>query len=245
MADQPGLSPPGLLSRWLVGIGLVSWRYLWSTTPLHRSERHADAPSAPPDLPAGFAVDGVQPWTSGVGPLFHRLFRVRIRDADRDAAALMEAVTTDFGRLMPQEVVQVRAGDAAGRRLRPGDDVVVDLPGPWNGPVRVVNADRRRLHLATLDGHLEAGQIEFRARDEDRELVFEIESWARAANRVVGLLYAHLRIAKEVQLNMWVRFALAAVRESGGRAVGGVEVRTVVVARHDDRPRPRPRGRGW
>ena len=45
-----------------------------------------------------------------------------------------------------------------------GDEYVVRMPGPWDGPVRVVEVTPTSFRLATLDGHLEAGQIEFRAR---------------------------------------------------------------------------------
>lgn len=218
-----------LVGRWGYGMGLVTWRYLWSTTPLHRSELRDHRPHLPPDLPDGVPLDGVQHLGSGAGSIYHRQFRVRIADAAQDAAGLMHCIRDDFERLVPQEVVHVRASEEVRRRtLEVGDDLVVDMPGPWNGPVRVVSVDGTHLRFATLDGHLEAGQIEFRARDEDDLLVFEIEAWARPADRSVQLLYARLRLAKEIQLNMWVRFCLSAARAAGGRAVDGVEIRTVI-----------------
>jgi hypothetical protein len=228
MPQQHRLSPPALISRWLVGMGLVSWRYLWATTPLHRTETHESTPKTPPPLPAGFPTGDMQGWELGVGPMFHRLFRVRIGGADKDAAGLMDAVLEDMDRFVPSEVVSVHRGDASDRRLQAGDDIVVDMPGPWNGPVRVVAAEPTRLHLATLVGHLEAGQIEFRGYDDDPHIVFEVEAWARPASRSVRMLYELLRLAKEIQLNMWVRFCLAAAREAAGKPVGGIEIRTTV-----------------
>ncbi len=225
---QHSLSPPALVFRWLVGIGLVSWRYLWSTTPLHRTESHEPLPQLPPPFPPGFPTERVQSWEAGVGSMFHRLFRVRVAGAHKGAMALMGTVTADLGRLVPTEVVRVHKGDASDRPLRQGDEIVVDMPGPWNGPVRVVAAEPGRLQLATLAGHLEAGQIEFRAYDADPHLVFEVETWARPATLMVHLLHSHLRLAKEIQLNMWVRFCLAAARAAGGKPAGGVEIRTTV-----------------
>ena len=78
----------------------------------------------------------------------------------------------------------------------------------------------------TLKGHLEAGEIEFRARCEDGELVFEIESWARSGDRVSNLLYNKLLLAKEIQLNLWTETCLGVARNSGGRLRGGVRVHT-------------------
>lgn len=229
MGKKPRVSLVVLLSRWIVGMGLISWRYLWATTPLHRSEERLSTAQTPPPLPASVSGPGMQPWQSGVGPMYRRVFRVRVVGARQDAAALMRTVVGDLERLMPREVVRLHRGRAERRPLRPGDELVVDMPGPWNGPVRVVVADATRLQLTTRAGHLESGQIEFRAHDtDDHGLVFEIEAWSRAADRKVGLLYSRLRLAKEIQLNMWVRFCLAAARESGGRLQDGVEIQTTV-----------------
>jgi hypothetical protein len=82
------------------------------------------------------------------------------------------------------------------------------------------------VRLATLRGHLEAGQIEFRCRADGDGLVFEIESWARSGDRLSHLLYDGLGLAKEIQLNLWVETCLRLAQDTGGRACGGVHVET-------------------
>ena len=85
------------------------------------------------------------------------------------------------------------------------------VPG-WDGPVRVVEVGRCSFRLATLAGHLEAGQIEFRSSaDDDSGVVFEIESWARSSSALVNFLYHRLRMAKEVQAHMWISFGCGSV----------------------------------
>ena len=110
--------------------------------------------------------------------------------------------------------------------LAVGDEFVVRMPGPWDGPVRVVDVTPASFRLATLDGHLEAGQIEFRAADDGGDLVFCIESWARSGDRLSRVLYQSLRMAKEVQLHMWTSFLERVAKLSGGRAVGGIDIET-------------------
>jgi hypothetical protein len=111
--------------------------------------------------------------------------------------------------------------------LQLGDEFVVRMPGPWDGPVRVVAASPASLRLATLRGHLEAGQIEFSARElADGMVEFKIESWARAADRLSHLLYNRLRLAKEIQLNLWVETCLGMAALGGGRPLDGVHVDT-------------------
>ncbi|MDQ4133026.1 MAG: DUF1990 domain-containing protein [Actinomycetota bacterium] len=79
---------------------------------------------------------------------------------------------------------------------------------------------------ATLRGHLEAGQIEFRAEAEGAELLFTIESWACSGDRLSKLLYQHLHMAKEVQFHMWTSFLENVARLCRGRLVGGIDVET-------------------
>jgi hypothetical protein len=215
-----------VIARWLLGTALVSWRYLWETTPLHRAESRGDETDRPPRLPSGVVDDRVQPARDGYGPMFHRRFRVRITRASLDAERLLARVLRDFKHFVPSEVVDIRSGEIGAGGLDVGDELVVEMPGPWNGPVRVVHRDATSLRLVTLRGHLEAGQVQFAARAEGDLLVFEIELWARASSRLVHVLYSQLRLAKEVQLNMWVRFCLAAVTTSGGRLVDGVHICT-------------------
>jgi len=100
------------------------------------------------------------------------------------------------------------------------------MPGPWDGPVRVVDRTDTSFRLATLRGHLEAGQIEFRCRPKKDTLVIAIEAWARSGDRLSHLLYSRLRLAKEIQLNLWVETCLRLAAGTGGRARGGVQVRT-------------------
>lgn len=116
-----------------------------------------------------------------------------------------------------------------------GDEYVVRMPGPWDGPVRVIDTKPRSFRLATLSGHLEAGQIEFRVESAERgRVAFEIESWARSSGWVSNLLYHRLRFAKEVQAHMWISFLEGVVSLSGGRMTGGIEIRTRRIAEPRD-----------
>jgi len=92
--------------------------------------------------------------------------------------------------------------------------------------VRVVRRTPCSFRFATLDGHLEAGQIEFRAAPAPEGLRFEIESWARSGDRLSNLLYNHLRMAKEIQLHMWTSFLERVAKASGGRLTGGLDIHT-------------------
>jgi uncharacterized protein (UPF0548 family) len=148
-------------------------------------------------------------------------------------------VSADPNRVAPSEFARFTKRSGGERSMRPGDEYVVRMPGPWNGPVQVIDVTPTSFRLATQRGHLEAGQIEFRAADERGHLVFTIESWASSGDRVSKVLYQHLRMAKEVQLHMWTSFLENVGRLAGGRLAGGIDVETRWFdpdATHADRP---------
>jgi Domain of unknown function (DUF1990) len=214
-------------SRWPMGVALTSWRYLWRTTPLHRDEVEGNLEAdSPPPFPAELDRDEIQAPAKGAGPLFHRLYRVRIRDSDLSADELVRRVAAEPDSVAPSEFATFRKLDGSGGRMQVNDEYVVRMAGPWDGPVRVVKREDAMFRLATLEGHLEAGQIEFRAHEEDDFVVFEIESWARSKDRLTDVLYDRLRMSKEVQLHMWTSTLERVVKLSGGSRSGGIEIHT-------------------
>jgi hypothetical protein len=214
--------------HWPVGIALTSWRYLWRTVPLHRSEEPGDpARDAAPELPPGTPTEDLQPAEDGAGALFHRRYRTRIRESGLTPEQLMARVTEDPDCVAPTEFASFVKIKGAEGRMEVGDEYIVRMPGPWDGPVRVVQRTPTAFHFATLKGHLEAGQIRFSVhRGEDGLLVFEIESWARSATRLVDLLYDRLRISKETQLHMWTSLLQRVAELSGGRVTRGIDIHT-------------------
>jgi Domain of unknown function (DUF1990) len=202
---------------------------MWRTTVMRRRETAAALPEPPPefvDYPSGLSPEEVQGYKTGYGPLFHRRYRTRMRESALSAELLMQRIQSKPNRAAPRKFARFQRTGGRPGRLNVGDEYVVRMPGPWDGPVRVVASGPCAFRLATLSGHLEAGQIEFRVRPEDGGLVFEIESWARSSSRLVHLLYHRLRMAKEVQAHMWISFLERVVRLAGGRMTGGIEIET-------------------
>ena len=220
-------------ARWPVGVGLTSWRYLWSTKAVHRWEMTGSPPlDAGPQLPDDVQLEDVQRAEDGVGLLMHRTYRTRIVGSSLTPERLVGLITENLDRVAPSEFATFQKLRGHGG-LSLGDDYIVRMPGPWDGPVRVVAATATSFRLATLNGHLEAGQIEFAASSDHRSLEFSIESWARSGDRFSDLLYTHLRLAKEVQLHMWTSVLVRVAKLAGGWMDAGIVVTT---RRVDPRP---------
>jgi hypothetical protein len=193
---------------------------------MHRAELAGDRDDLPPPLPEGVRRDDLQLPPDGVGPLFHRRYEARIRDSRLTPDELIDLLSRDPNHASPTELARFRKEDGGSEPLRPNDELLVQMPGPWNGPVRVVEVTPTSFRYATLDGHLEAGQIEFSAADDDGALRFRVESWARSGDRLSNLLHEHLRMAKEVQLHMWTSFIERVADVTGGRLTGGIVIET-------------------
>jgi len=228
MPQRPALSRRlATAARWPLGVGLTSWRYMWRTTPMHRQEIEGSLPQDEP-APLSMSLDpsDVQTLQHGVGPLFHRLYRVHIRDSSMPAGQLMDCVCENPDRVAPSEFASFQKVHGLAGRMDRGDEYVVRMPGPWDGPVRVADLTPASCRLVTLEGHLEAGQIEFRALDDGELVVFEIESWARSGDRLSDLLYDRLRMSKEIQLHMWMSTLERIAKLSGGRRTGAISIET-------------------
>jgi hypothetical protein len=223
-------------TRWPIGIALTSWSYMWRTTPMHRRESSGSlADHRPPPLDDDVERSEIQPPADGVGPLFHRRYGARIREPAFDAENLIARIARNINAVAPSEFAVFQKVQGRDEAMRVGDEYVVRMPAPWDGPVRVVGVGPRSFRFATLAGHLEAGQIEFRALPAPEGGVrFEIESWARSGDRLSNLLYHRLRMAKEVQLHMWTSFIEGVARASGGRITGGIEIDTCRIEDHPD-----------
>jgi hypothetical protein len=211
--------------RWPIGLMLITWRYLWRITPVRRLDEDGGPDDLPLPLPDGVA-DDVQGIDDGYGALLHRRYVVHVVGSRLGPEQAVAQLAADPNSAAPADAAVFVKTRGEVDTMEVGDEYVVRMPGPWDGPVRVVHRTRTSFRLATLRGHLEAGQIEFRARCEGDELVFEIESWARPGDRFSHLLYNRLLLAKEIQLNLWTETCLGVARNTGGRLRGGVRVHT-------------------
>ena len=228
MPSLPSISPRLATSlRWPVGIAATTWACTWRTTPLHRREEPGSwEADGPPPLPAALDGDDVQHPDEGAGPLLHRRYRGRIRGGELTAAPLIERLGADPTRVAPGTMAHFHKQKGEEGRMALGDEWLVQMPGPWDGPVRVVDLTPTSFRFATLEGHLEAGQIEWHAADDGGDLLFGVESWARSGDRLSHVMHNTLRMAKEVQLHMWTTVIEEAADLVGGRLVRGIDIDT-------------------
>ena len=201
---------------------------MWRTTPFHRVEEAGSwQEDAPPPMPGAVLDEQVQRVGDGSGVFFHRRYVARIRDAALSSEELMSRLQGDPDRAAPTEFATFKKvlGDSDGV-MRPGDEYVVRMPGPWDGPVRVARSPR------TVSASSRSADISKRARSPSGLTAPTGRSSSRssrgraAGDRLSDLLYDRLRMSKEIQLHMWTSFLERVLRMSGGTRDGRLEIHT-------------------
>lgn len=237
-AETSGPLTPGLL-RQAAGMALVGARYPYRRVPLYRRDRGPDEGGIPDfdrELPGDPTT--VQRPSDGFGALFHRKYWIHVTDEELSAEELIDRILEDPNAVAPTHMARFQTVDGApARGLSLGDELVVQLPGPWNGPVRLVDRTPTSFRFVTLRGHMEAGEIDLSAGYDDRGfLCFQIESWARSGDRMFAWLYERFPVGRELQLHMWSLYCQKVAAASGGVRMSNVSCATARVDPEDGEP---------
>src|SRR5215213_3270405 len=136
-------------ARWPVGVSLTSWSYMWRTTPMHRREQlGAAGDDTAPELPPDVSREEIQYASDGVGPLFHRRYAALVREPRLTPEELIEQVTNDLNSVTPTEFAVFQKVHGADEGMEVGDEYVVRMAAPWDGPVRVIDRTPRSFRFA-------------------------------------------------------------------------------------------------
>jgi len=189
----------------------------------------SEQPPEPTTVPG--LHDPIQHRSDGVGPVVMRTYGVDITNPALAGSQLVAALCADPNRFNSDLVAGFVRDDRPATDLSHGDQLVVEIPGPWNGPVHVVTADDDQLLLATMNDHMEAGHIRFDTTSLAEPTAgggyrFRIRSWATAGD--APFLAAHLAVpvGKVLQTAMWTAMCDNAVSISGGERSGSIRVDT-------------------
>ncbi len=196
-----------------------------------RTVNVSDVPSTPKPIPQK-ALKGDQPiqlLEDGVGKLFHRRYHVDIKSSRLSKNEIISKIIEDPNDCSPIEVMRFEKTKGRENTMAVGDEYVIHIAGPWNGPVRVIDVTDTSFSFITLQDHVEAGEIQFRVLDHPKRkkmLRFEIRSWSRSRDKIVDFAYDKVPLVSTAQQQVWVYFCQQVVELSAGKQVGKVEVIT-------------------
>ena len=170
----------------------------------------------------------VQTSSEGAGPRYHRVYSIDLPVPFERAADSMAQLKADPNLFSPSLIAKFEKTKGATGHLKVDDEFMVHISGPWQGPVRVSQATDLSFTLLTLEGHLEAGQIQFSLhRNAHGNARFEIESITRSRDKLVDFFYDKIRFAMFAQSQMWELFCKNfAVKAMGEGEPPDVQIRT-------------------
>ena len=157
----------------------------------------------------------VQTQSEGAGPMYHRVYAVDLPVTYDAALKVMKEMMADPNPFSPKLIATFEKTRGDTGVLRVDDEFLVRITGPWQGPVRVAQVTDSSFTLLTLNGHIEAGHINFRLMDRpDGNGRFEIESVTRSKDLIVDFFYDKLRLAQFAQTEMWELFCKSFAKKS-------------------------------
>lgn len=169
-----------------------------------------------------------QPREIGVGPTYHRTYRLDIDGAARSVEDAMAEIRADPNALADSRFAPFTKARGRSGEMVVGDRYVIQLAGPWKGAVEVIEVSPRSFRFATLEGHMESGVIEMRAVEasDTRCVQFTIESWARSHDRAFDLIYDKIGLGRMLQGEMWAIACDRFAQVVAGTPNGAMQVAT-------------------
>lgn len=167
--------------------------------------------------------------SEGEADIYHRVYQVDVINPNLTPEDLIRHIIRRINDFIAGEMAHFEKTKGVDGEMEIGDEYFVHIVGPWNGPVRVIDVQPTSFSFATLEGHLESGEIQFRAFDHpDHEdaIRFEIRSWARSRDRITDFFYRILGISKYSQTRLWTFFCKRVAEECGGEPLGDIRVMT-------------------
>ncbi len=209
---------------WLLGAPLAIFRFLRRDILVEQID--VSDPVAP--LPAADRRASSGDTEPGVGPLTHRIYAATTRDPKLAPEQLLAIIAANPNVVAPTEVLRFERPPGSSGSLKKGDELLIRMAGPWNGPMRVTEQGDDRLRLAAMPGHPQHGQIELRVRSRDGErnaVVIELQTRERAAGTGFYLLQ-RVGLMHRMQSYTWAEILQNAARLAGGRPPDRITVQS-------------------
>ena len=158
----------------------------------------------------------------------HRIYAATTRSPKLAPEQLLAIIAADPNVVAPTEVLRFERPPGTSSALQEGDELMIRMAGPWNGPMRVTEQGEDRLRLAALPGHPQQGQIELRVRSRDgdrNDMVIELQTRERAAGLGFYLLQ-RVGLIQRMQSYTWAEILQNAARLAGGRPPDRITVQS-------------------
>jgi hypothetical protein len=209
---------------WLFGAPLAFFRFMRRQIPVEAVDPAGALPPSLPEDPDLADREGER----AVGPVVHRLYGATIHAPKLTPERLLAIIAADPNVIAPVEVLRFEKAEKANGGsggLQEGDELLIQMAGPWSGPVRVSRRWDTGFRLVAQRGHPQLGQVEIRARDNGGDIEMEIQTRERAAGLSFHVLQ-RIGLIQRMQSYTWAEMLENAAQLAGGRRPERVTVQS-------------------
>ena len=212
---------------WLFGAPLAFFRFMRRQIPVEAVDSAGALPPSLPEDPDLAHREGER----AVGPVVHRLYGATIKAPKLTPEWLLAIIAANPNVIAPVEVLRFEKAEKAkggSGGLQQGDELLIQMAGPWSGPVKVSRRWDTGFRLVAQRGHPQLGQVELRVRgngDNGGDIEMEIQTRERAA----GLSFHALQrvgLIQRMQSYTWAEMLENAAQLAGGRRPERVTVKS-------------------
>jgi hypothetical protein len=144
------------------------------------------------------------------------LYGATIQSPKLNPERLIAIIAADPNVIAPVEVLRFKKTRGEPSDLHEGDELVIQMAGPWSGPVQLTRRWETGFRLTAKSGHPQLGQVELRARDNEGKIDMEIQTRERAAGLSFRLLQ-RIGLVQRMQTHTWAEMLENAAQIAGGR----------------------------
>ena len=146
----------------------------------------------------------LQDLEDGTGNLYRKTFEIKISGTYAELEEKFLEFKKDMNSFSTNPIIKLPKNENKGVPVTEGNRLIVELLGPYNGPMEVVQADRKTLKLQTLEHHPKVGSISFSVDARDfYQNVFRVETESRSKDFFFHIAKSKTKVISAIEDSVW------------------------------------------
>lgn len=144
----------------------------------------------------------IQTIEDGIGDLYKKTFSIPIESSFEILQNHFLDFKVDMNKYSKNPIAKL-PNDKGYSPLLKGQRLLIELLGPYNGPVQVTESSKLNLKLQTLENHPKTGHIEFSIEESNPNL-FKIDTYSRSKDYLFHFARSKTNLVSKVQDSVWI-----------------------------------------
>lgn len=147
----------------------------------------------------------VQVVDDGMGDLYKKTFTIPIQVNFNKLQHHFKDFKSDMNKYSKNPIAKLPDKSICKSGLEEGNRILIELLGPYNGPVVVTESSENNLKLQTLENHPKAGYIEFSiTKSATVPHFFRVDTYSRSKDYLFHLARSKTQVVSKIQDTVWI-----------------------------------------